>query len=145
MFEFSHLQLRTYKYGLLTGVLLGMGQLGLSFVLPQYLQTAEHLTAAQNGLWLLPTGVFVIIGAQVGAKLIHRWGTTVVVRVGLTLYLLGICLILSVVSLHVTFWELVPGFALYGMGIGFSGSQLTNVVMSEIPQDSSGSASGANT
>jgi len=145
LFEFSHLKLRTYKFGLLTGVLLGMGQLGLSFVLPQYLQTAEHLTAAQNGLWLLPTGAFVIVGAQVGAKLIHRWGTTVVVRVGLMLYLLGICLILSVVSLHVTFWELVPGFALYGMGIGFSGSQLTNVVMSEIPQDSSGSASGANT
>jgi len=145
LFEFSHLTHRTYKYGLLTGLLLGMGQLGLSFVLPQYLQTAEHLTAQQNGLWLLPTGVFVIIGAQVGARLIHRWGTTVVVRVGLIFYVTGIALILSVVSLHVTFWELVPGFALYGMGIGFAGAQLTNVVLSDIPQESSGSASGANT
>ena len=68
-----------------------------------------------------------------------------VVRVGLVLYLLGILLILAVVSLHVTFWELVPGFALYGMGIGFAGAQLTNVVMSDIPPESSGSASGANT
>jgi hypothetical protein len=39
----------------------------------------------------------------------------------------------------------VPGFALYGMGIGFAGAQLTNVVMSDIPPESSGSASGANT
>ena len=145
LFEFSHLKLRTYKYGLLTGLLLGMGQLGLSFVLPQYLQTAEHLTAEQNGLWLLPTGVFVIIGAQLGARLTRRWGTTVVVRVGLLLYTVGVASILAVVSLHITFWELLPGFALYGMGIGFSGAQLTNVVMSEIPQESSGSASGANT
>jgi EmrB/QacA subfamily drug resistance transporter len=145
LFEFSHLSHRTYKYGLLTGLLLGMGQLGLSFVLPQYLQTAEHLTAEQNGLWLLPTGIFVILGAQIGARLIHRWGTTVVVRVGLIFYATGIGLVLSVVSLHVTFWELVPGFALYGMGIGFAGAQLTNVVLSDIPQESSGSASGANT
>src|SRR6185436_4424042 len=131
--------------GLLTGLLLGMGQLGLSFLLPQYLQTAEHLTAEQNGLWLLPTGAFVIVGAQVGARLTRRWGTTVVVRTGLLLYAIGVASILAVVSLHISFWELVPGFALYGMGIGFSGSQLTNVVMSEIPPDSSGSASGANT
>jgi hypothetical protein len=145
LFEFSHLSHRTYKYGLLTGLLLGMGQLGLSFVLPQYLQTAEHLTAEQNGLWLLPTGVFVIVGAQVGGRLTRRWGTTVVVRTGLVLYTIGVISILSVISLDITFWQLLPGFVLYGMGIGFSGAQLTNVVLSDIKQDSTGSASGANT
>jgi hypothetical protein len=40
---------------------------------------------------------------------------------------------------------LVPGLALYGAGIGFAGAQLTNVVLSEIPPESSGVASGANT
>ena len=48
-----------------------MGQFGLSFVLPVFLQDGKHLTAAQNGLWLLPTGVFVIVGAQVGGRLIR--------------------------------------------------------------------------
>ena len=41
--------------------------------------------------------------------------------------------------------ELFPGLAFYGIGIGFALAQLTNVVLSEIPKESSGVASGANT
>jgi hypothetical protein len=52
---------------------------------------------------------------------------------------------LRAISLHMTVWELLPGLALYGMGIGFALAQLTNVVLSEIPADGSGVASGANT
>jgi EmrB/QacA subfamily drug resistance transporter len=145
LFEFSHLRLRTYRYGLLTGLVLAMGQLGLSFVLPVFLQSALHLSAQQNGLWLLPTGIFVIVGAQVGGRLIRTVGTTVVVRVGLASYAAGLVYIVSVLSLHLTLWELLPGLALYGTGIGFAGAQLTNVVLSEIPKSASGVASGANT
>ena len=35
-------------------------------------KTGKHLTAAQNGLWLLPTGLFVIFGAQLGGRLDPR-------------------------------------------------------------------------
>jgi hypothetical protein len=49
------------------------------------------------------------------------------------------------VSLDVTAWRLLPGLALYGIGVGFAGAQLTNVVLSQIPKHSSGVASGANT
>ena len=52
---------------------------------------------------------------------------------------------MRVVSLDMTVWQLLPGLTLYGLGIGFSGSQLTNVVLSRIPPASSGVASGANT
>jgi MFS family permease len=145
LFEFAHLRFPTYRYGLLTGLVLAMGQLGLSFVLPVFLQNAKHLTAAQNGLWLLPTGVFVIIGAQLGGRLIRTFGTTIVVRLGLLSYALGLLFILRAVAIDITVWELLPGLALYGIGIGFAGAQLTNVVLSEIPRESSGAASGANT
>ena len=80
---------RTYRYGLLTGMIVAMGQLGLSFVLAVFLQDGKHLTAEQNGLWLLPTGVFVIIGAQLGGRLIRAFGTTMVVRLGLVLDAVG--------------------------------------------------------
>ena len=122
-----------------------MGQLGLSFVLPVFLQEGRHLTAAQNGLWQLPTGMFVIIGAQVGGRLIRSVGTTLVVRTGFVLYAAGILYLLHAVNLNLTALGLLPGLALYGTGIGFAGAQLTNVVLSEIPNESSGVASGANT
>jgi EmrB/QacA subfamily drug resistance transporter len=145
LFPFAHLRIKTYRYGLLVGLVLAMGQFGLSFVLPVFLQGARQLTPAQNGWWQFPTGVFIIIGAQAGGRLIRAVGTTIVVRIGLFSYVAGILLIARAVALDITPGQLIPGLAFYGIGIGFAGAQLTNVVMSEIPADSSGVASGANT
>ena len=99
----------------------------------------------QNGWWQLPTGIFVIIGAQLGGRLIRYLGTTVVVRIGFLAYAIGVVLIFRAVSVDITALELFPGLAFYGIGIGFALAQLTNVVLSEIPKESSGVASGANT
>jgi len=145
LFQFAHFRFKTYRYGLLTSMVLAMGQLGISFVLPVFLQDGKHLSAERNGLWMLPSGLFVIVGAQTASLLIRRYGTTIIVRVGLVMYAAGIVLILRVVNLNITVWSLLPGLALYGAGIGFAGAQLTNVVLSEIPSESSGVASGANT
>jgi EmrB/QacA subfamily drug resistance transporter len=144
LIEFVHFRLKTYRYGLITAVVVAMGQLGLSFVLPIFLQDAKHLTAARNGLWMLPSGLFVIAGSQAGGLLTRRFGTTAVVRTGLVLYAAGILLILRVISLQITVWTLLPGLAFYGVGIGFAIAQLTNVVLSEVPMESAGVASGAN-
>ena len=95
LFEFAHLRIKTYRYGLLTGLVLAMGQFGLSFVLPVFLQGARLLTPEQNGLWQLPTGVFIIVGAQVGGRLIRAVGTTIVVRLGLFSYAVGMLLDLA--------------------------------------------------
>ena len=61
------------------------------------------------------------------------------------LYAVGVALVLRSIDLNLTVWGLFPGLACYGAGIGFAGAQLTNVVLSEIPNESSGVASGANT
>jgi predicted MFS family arabinose efflux permease len=145
LFELTLLRTKTFRYGLMTVVVLAMGQLGISFVLPVFLQNAKHLTAERNGLWMLPAGIFVIVGAQIGGAMARRTGTTMVVRVGLLLYAVGILLILRAVTLDITVWRLLPGLALYGAGIGFAGAQLTNVVLSEVPDENAGAGSGANT
>ncbi|MGO9874939.1 MAG: MFS transporter [Acidimicrobiia bacterium] len=145
LFEFAYLRFKTYRYGLLAGVVLAMGQLGISFVLPVFLQDGRHISPWHNGLWVLPSGLFVIVGAQLGGRLIHRFGTIQVVRAGLVIYEIGLLLMLRVISLHLTALGLLPGLALYGTGVGFALAQLTNVVLSEIPPEGSGVASGANT
>jgi EmrB/QacA subfamily drug resistance transporter len=145
LFEFGQLRHKTFRYGLLTTVVLAMGQLGLLFVLPVFLQDGKHLTAETNGLWVLPTGLFIIVGAQLGGRLTRTVGTTAVARTGLILETFGLLLVALVVSPQLTFLELVPGFAFYGFGIGFASSQLTNIVLSAIGPDKAGAAGGANT
>jgi MFS family permease len=139
------LRFKTYRYGLLSGLVLSMGQLGITFVLPVFLQDGRHISPWHNGLWVLPSGIFVIIGAQLGGRLINRFGTIQIVRAGLVIYEVGLLVMLHVISLDLTALQLLPGLALYGLGIGFALAQLTNVVLSEIPADGSGVASGANT
>ena len=145
LFEFTHLRFRTYRYGLLTGLIVAMGQLGVSLALAVFLQNGRHLSAAQNGVWLLPMGLFVIAGAQLAGRLIRYLGATVVVRLGLLFYAIGILIIFRAITVDITVWELLPGFVFFGIGIGFAVAQLVNIVLSEIPAASSGSAGGANT
>ena len=123
-----------------------MGQLGISFVLPVFLQDGRHITPWHNGLWVLPSGLFVIVGAQLGGRLINRFGTIQVVRAGLVIYELGLLLHAARRSRSTSpRSSCCRGSRCYGLGIGFALAQLTNVVLSEIPPEGSGVASGANT
>jgi MFS family permease len=145
LFEFGQLRIRPFRYGLATLLLLAMGQIAFLFILSVFLQDGLHLSAVDTGLWLVPSGLFIVAGSQVGARLTHRIGTTRVVQAGLALEALGLGAVAWAVSPSATFWHLVPGFALFGTGIGFAGSQLTNVILSDIPPEKAGAASGANT
>jgi MFS family permease len=144
LFEISQLRFKTFRYGLVTAVIVALGQLGLLFALPLFLQGANGLTAEQNGLWMLPLGLMMIVGAQVGGKLNHRYGTTNVVRFGFFLEAFSLVWLLLTVHPGVGFWQLFPSVALFGLGVGAASGQLTNLVLSEISMEKSGVASGAN-
>lgn len=145
LFEFSNLARPTFRYGTVTLLLLAMGQVSFLFVLSVVLQDGLHLSAVETGLWLVPSGLFIVAGSQVGSWLTRRIGTTNVVRIGLLVQGLGLAAVATVLSPDMTLWQLLPGFALFGTGIGFAGSQLNNVILSDVPAERSGAASGANT
>ncbi|HVN50550.1 MAG TPA: MFS transporter [Acidimicrobiales bacterium] len=144
LFEFGLLHHLTFRYGLVTSAVLSMGQLGLSFALALFLQEGKGLTALQNGLWVLPYGLSILVGAPIAGKLTSRIGTTRVIRVGLVIQCSGLLYVAMRVSPSLTFLELLPGLVACGLGAGFATTQLTNVVLSEIPPTKSGVASGTN-
>ncbi|UDY35666.1 MFS transporter [Dermatobacter hominis] len=145
LFEFSQLRILTFRYGLSTLVLMAMGQISFLFVLSVFLQEGLRLSAVETGLWLVPSGLFIIVGSQVGARLTRRIDTTFVVRSGLLLEATGLGVVAWAVDPSASFLHLLPGLALFGIGVGFAASQLTNVVLSGISPERSGAASGANT
>ena len=49
------------------------------------------------------------------------------------------------ISTHTTLLALLPGSVLFGIGVGFASSQLTNVILSDIAKEKTGVASGTNT
>jgi len=144
LFEFGQLRHLGFRYGLTTLVFLAMGQVAFVLVISVVLQNAQHLSAFETGLWLVPAGVAIVVGSQIGGWLTRNIATVVVVRVGLFFLALGLGLTAALISPTVSFVALLPCSALFGLGIGFAGSQLTNVVLHDIPTDKAGAASGAN-
>jgi len=145
LFEFGLFQHRTFRYGMITTVVVAMGQLGLSFALALFLQEGRHLDALHNGLWVLPFGLSILAGSPFGARLTNRIGATMVVRIGLMIQACGLIYIALSIAPDLTFLRLLPGLVCYGLGAGWASTQLTSVILSDIPRAKSGVASGTNT
>lgn len=145
LFEFGQLQHLGFRYGLLTTMVLAMGQFGLLFILPVLLQNGERLTALRAGEWMLPQGILIALAAPVGGRLTRYLSITSIVRTGLALEGIGLLLVATAISPHVSFLALLPGMMVFGLGVGFASSQLTNVILSDINPEKAGVASGANT
>ncbi len=144
LFEFGQLRHRAFRWGLLTVTVLAIGQFALAIVLPVFLQEGKHLSAERNGLWQLPTGVFVLLSAPLGGRLARRIGVTRVVRIGVAALAVAFVYAAVVMTASLGFWTLMPALALFGVGIGLAITQLTNVVLYDVDPDKSGVASGAN-
>jgi MFS family permease len=95
------------------------------------------------GTWLLPAGGTAFFGGALGGVLSRRYGPKYVITVGLLFEAAGIVGYALAFGPHTTFLSLLPALILHGIGIGFATSQLTNVVLSDIPPEKAGSASGA--
>lgn len=145
LFEFSNLRRPAFGFGTTTLMLLAMGQVAFLFVMSVVLQDGKHLSALDTGLWLVPSGLAIVAGSQLGNWLTRRIGTTNVVRAGLIIMASGLASGAIAVSPSLSFASLLPGFILFGAGIGFAGSQLNNVILADVPVHRSGAASGANT
>ncbi len=144
LFEFGQLRHRGFRFGLITIGVLSLGQLGLAFVLPVFLQEGRHLSAQMNGLWQLPSGLCFLIGAQISSRLARRVPLVVIVRIGVTMSVLGFAYLALVISADLQFWVLFPTYLLYGIGFGLCLPQITNIVLADVDTDKAGAAGGAN-
>jgi EmrB/QacA subfamily drug resistance transporter len=143
IFDFRDLVHRGFRYGLINTVVLAMGEFGAFFLIPLFLQSALHISALTVGTWLLPAGIAVFVGGGIGGALSHRFGPKYVITAGLVLEATGIWMYTAAFGPTTDFWSLFPALILHGIGVGFATSQLTNVVLSDIPPQKAGSASGA--
>jgi EmrB/QacA subfamily drug resistance transporter len=145
LFEFGQLRHLGFRYGLQTTMVLAMGQFGFLLVVPVLLQDGQHFTPLRAGAYMVPMGALIALGAPLGARITRVIGTTRVVRIGVVLEAVGLAVVALMISTDTSLLALLPGSALFGVGVGFSASQLTNVILSDIDKDKAGVASGTNT
>ncbi len=141
MVDLDLFAIRTFGMGNTVAAIVSLGEFGLLFILPLFLQSVIGYDALQTGVILLALAAGSFIASGAGAGMAKRMGPVPVLRFGMALEVLGVLWISVVLSTTVTGWAMAPGLFVYGLGVGFATAQLTGVILSEVPVAESGMAS----
>jgi EmrB/QacA subfamily drug resistance transporter len=135
---------KQFTAGSLTTMLQTLSMTGIIFSLPIYYQSVLGLDALRTGFGLLPMSLAVMIGAPLSLRLVGRFTPKQVIMIGLGLSLIGAILLRNAFSVDASVWSFAPGLVLFGVGMGFGFSQLSNLTLSAVSVKQAGEASGVN-
>ncbi|MEZ0113609.1 MFS family permease [Catenulispora sp. EB89] len=94
---------------------------GAYYAFTTYLQVGHGYSALATGLAFLPVTVLsVVAGMRFGPALIGRWGARTSLFVSMLINGAGIVLLAAGMAPDASFWTLVPGIAVWGVGGGMT-------------------------
>ncbi len=131
---------RVFSGGLVALMMWAFGLFGIYFFTSLYLQNVLGFSPTKAGLAFLPMALLMAAGAVVSERVTHRIGAARVVGFAMTLMAAGIASV-SLLSADATFVDLMPGFAVIGIGGGLT-VPLTAAVLDAMPREEAGVASG---
>jgi EmrB/QacA subfamily drug resistance transporter len=121
----------------ITGILVGT-----FFLNSLYLQHVLDASALETGLGFLPLALSIGIAASVASRLLPRAGSRTVVVGGLSLVAVGTGMLAAAPDQASYIADLLPGFLVIGVGMGFVFPGVTVTALSEIDPEEAGLASG---
>lgn len=107
--------------------------LGLFFLMTQYLQFCLDYTPFQTGLRIAPVALVLLVGAPTSSWAARRIGTKPVVAGGLAMVSVALGL-LSRTTLRSSYSDLLPWFALIGLGVGLALAPSIESIMGTLPR-----------
>jgi len=124
------------------GFLLNFGYYGALFMLSLHLQNAEHLSARQTGLVMLPMAVSLSAGNIFAGKLMGRFSAHSMMLSGLLIAALGLMATSAALNGHAPLWLASAAMVAYGGGTALAIAPMTSTILSAAPGALAGTASG---
>jgi EmrB/QacA subfamily drug resistance transporter len=131
----------------LVALLFGIAMYAMLGFLPTFLQTPSSAgygfgaTVTLSGVMLLPNALMMFLVGLVAGRLAQRFGSRLVLVYGTVISLVGL---LTLALAHTEVWEIVVATALTGIGFGLAFSSMSNIIVSAVPREQTGVASGMN-
>lgn len=141
LIDLSLFGIRRYGFGNVVALVVSLGEFGILFVLPLWMQSVHGLDPLSTGVILASLAIGTLASGGAARHVSALLGPTQVVRLGMFLEITGIVLIGLTLSVDRSPWWLIGPLIVYGLGLGFASAQLTNVVLSDVPALKSGQAS----
>ncbi len=140
--DLSLFAIRSFSAGLAAVFMVSLGEFGILFVLPLFLEGVLAYSALHTGVVILAIALGTLLAGGATPGVARAIGARGVARLGLGSEVIGLIGLGAVVSPTVDVWLMVPWLAAYGVGLGMASAQLPGVVLSEVPTLQSGQASG---
>ena len=133
----------SFRNGSIAAGIISMGEFGLLFAIPLWLQNVEGLNAISSGLVILWLAGGAFLASGIAGGLGSKVTGVQLVRAGVVLELIGVLGIALFANTGQGWAPIAPFLLLYGIGVGFATAQLTGVIMAGVPIEKIGQASGS--
>jgi EmrB/QacA subfamily drug resistance transporter len=137
MLDLSLFRSGTYAGANIAMLLVALSMFGVFFFVSLYMQNVLGYSAVQAGAAFLPMTILIILVAPVAGKLSDRFGSRWLMTIGMVL--LGVQLLyLSQLGADATFWNLLPGFLVGGLGMAITMTPTAAAATRAVPVEKSG-------
>ncbi|MFM6967450.1 MAG: DHA2 family efflux MFS transporter permease subunit [Microbacteriaceae bacterium] len=133
----------SFRNGSIAAAIISMGEFGILFAIPLWLQNVIGLSPVSSGLVLLWLAGGAFVASGVGGALSGRLPASRAVQIGVGLELIGVAGVAIFASPESGWGVIAPFLFVYGIGIGLATAQLTGVIMVEVPPQQIGQGSGS--
>jgi EmrB/QacA subfamily drug resistance transporter len=142
LMRFGILQTRTVSGANVSGFILGTALFSMFLMLTLYMQQVLGYSAMKAGVAYLAVALSAIVWSAVAAQLVTRVGVKPVLVTGMTMLTAGLVYFTQVSVGGSYLGDLLPGFLLIGLGIGFSFVPISIAALAGVRAAEAGLASG---
>jgi MFS family permease len=140
--RFGILQTRTISGANVAGLIMGTALFSMFLMLTLYMQQVLGYSAMKTGVSYLAVAGTAIVWSAVASQLVTRLGVKPVLVVGMVMLTVGL-LYFTQVSVGGSYArDLLPGFLIIGVGIGFSFVPISIAALAGVTPSEAGLASG---
>ena len=137
MLDLSLFKNTTFAGANVTILLVALAMFGVFFYVSLYLQDILHYSPTKAGASFLPMTILIILIAPVAGKWSDRIGSRWLVGIGMLL-VAGSLVSFSRLTVDGTWWDLLPGLLLGGIGMGLTMTPTTAAAMGSVSVDKAG-------
>ena len=142
LLDLSLFRIPTFTLGSTAGLIVSLGEFGILFSLPLFLQSVLGYSAFGAGAVLATLAIGAFLAGPTSARMAQRRSPRFVARLGMSLEAVAIAGLGFSLSTTVSGWVVCAWLVLYGVGVGYASAQLTSLILADVPRRKSGQASG---
>lgn len=135
---------KPFVSSVVTTTIFSLGQAGLIFSIPVFLQAVRGASAFETGLAMVPMSITALIAAPIGGFISHKIPPKILVQLGLSLFVTAYIIIFLTLNVNTVAGDLVLPFVVMGLGMGMMMASINNIALSAVSPEQSGEASGVN-